>query len=163
MLLEKIDKNVIYIIEEFGKDLIDQYKSAIHDFEIDASGELSSTAQYSKTTSTNNGYNIVLLLKEYWQYVEYGRKEGSFPPVDSIRQWINDKNIIAMPYEVNGEYRIPTNEQLAFLIGRKIFEKGIEPRPILQESVDLLLPEFQLKLATALSEDIRQDLEKIFN
>lgn len=54
----------------------------------------------------------------YAQQLETGRNAGKFPPIDAIKQWIEDKGIAS---RLNGEI---TKNQLAFLIARKIAREG---------------------------------------
>lgn len=51
---------------------------------------------------------------KYTEQLQFGRKPGKFPPIDSIEQWISDKGITA---------DIPVRS-LAFLIARKIANEG---------------------------------------
>ncbi len=55
-------------------------------------------------------------LEHYFEQVDQGRRPGSFPPPNVIARWIHEKGL-------NREQLI-TDNQLAFLIGRKIKEKG---------------------------------------
>lgn len=70
-------------------------------------------------------------LNDYWKYVEYGRKPGKMPPVDSIADWIKIKRIIPEP--ING--KIPDTKQLAFMIARKIGRDGVEGKHVINKTV----------------------------
>ena len=50
-------------------------------------------------------------------FLEYGRRAGTFPPVDVLREWVRRKLGITDKKEIN---------RVAFLIGRKIKEKGTD-------------------------------------
>lgn len=63
-------------------------------------------------------FNIELLGVDYGQQLELGRRSGKFPPINDIKQWIEDKGIAS---RLNGEI---TTSQLAFLIARKIAREG---------------------------------------
>lgn len=91
---------------------------------------------------------VSLMLEDYWEYVEDGRKAGSFPPVDKIKEWIKIKPILPrqITYSVlhkpktknwwrSSKTIIPTENQLAYLIGRKIKKEGIKPTHYLAESI----------------------------
>lgn len=55
-------------------------------------------------------------------YVELGRRPNSgFPPVDAMREWVARKLGVAAGL-VNS---------VAFLVGRKIADDGIDPRPVM--------------------------------
>lgn len=51
----------------------------------------------------------------YTEQLEKGRSSGKFPPIDAIKQWIQDKGI---------NYENITLSSLAFLIARKISLEG---------------------------------------
>lgn len=77
--------------------------------------------------------SVVIDVADYWRYVEYGRKPGKFPPIDKIRQWIKVKPVLPRPGK-NG--KLPTENQLAFLISRKIAKKGIPATHSLSKTVN---------------------------
>ena len=64
--------------------------------------------------------SFVIVMEDYWYYVDEGRKPGKFPPVNAIRNWILDKPVSFRP--ING--KIPSLKQQTYLIGRSIAEKG---------------------------------------
>lgn len=70
-------------------------------------------------------------LKDYWKYVEYGRKPGKQPPIEPLVDWIKIKRIIPEP--ING--KIPDTKQLAFMIARKIGRDGVEGKHIMNKMV----------------------------
>ncbi len=65
-----------------------------------------------------NRFNVKLWGNDYAQQLETGRQSGKRPPIDAIKQWIDDKGIAN---RLNGEI---TRNQLAFLIARKIGREG---------------------------------------
>ena len=67
-------------------------------------------------------FSVELNTADYFKYVNEGRKAGKFPPLNAIRQWITVKGILPRPYKG----RLPTTNQLAYLIGRKISKQGIQ-------------------------------------
>ena len=107
--------------------------------------------------STEFNHNV-FEHKDYYAFVEKGRKSGGkFPPLNVIEKWIQDKRI--RPENRGG--RLPTQKQLAFLIGRKIAEEGIKPGNYeintikelndiyvekTKDALDIDLEEYQLKV-----------------
>lgn len=67
-------------------------------------------------------FSVELNTADYFKYVNEGRKAGKFPPLNAIRQWITVKGILPRP--IKG--KLPTTNQLAYLIGRKISRQGIK-------------------------------------
>ena len=66
------------------------------------------------TTSTS----AKVIGEHYTRQLVQGRKPGTFPPIDAIRQWIVDKGIVS---NIRGNITVSS---LAFLIARKIAESG---------------------------------------
>ena len=92
-------------------------------------------------------------LNDYWKYVEYGRKPGKQPPVDSIADWIKIKRIIPEP--ING--KIPDTKQLAFLIARKIGRDGVEGKHIMNKMIhsnqmDLIINDIKKEIMNQLKQ-----------
>lgn len=117
-------------IQQLANGIVEQYRKVLADEGINASSTLSNTAD---VVVELNGDMVVisLQLEEYWKYVEYGRRPGKMPPIDNIKDWIKVKPII--PDARTG--KIPSAEQLAFLIARKIGREGIPARHPINKTV----------------------------
>lgn len=89
-------------------------------------------------------------LAEYWKYVEYDTKPH-FPPPHALLQWIQIKPVLPQP---DAQGRIPTPKQLAFLIGRKISQKGTKGTHDLAESVEYVNALYEQRIEDAIVEDI---------
>ena len=108
-------------------------------------------------------FTIVFELEDYWKYVENGRAAGKFPPIDSIVQWIHVKPIIPKAYG----RKVPSTQQVAFMIGRKIANEGTKPTKALQNTLesglvsdledqlcDLILSQIETEVEDAINEEI---------
>lgn len=141
--------NVRKILDEYCNAFKNLYKGKLINDGKSATGNLiksvDTSLQFSGTT-----INVVLNVLDYFQWVENGRKPGKFPPIAKIKQWIKDKPII--PYE-DDNGRLPTEEQLSFLIGRKIANEGIKPGNQLKNTVSELNAIYIEKLKAALIAD----------
>lgn len=78
-----------------------------------------------------NTIKIGFTLPAEWKYIENGTS-AHWPPVDAIKGWIREKPVTPTPLQ---DGRIPTEDQLAFLIGRKIATDGIEGDHLLEEAI----------------------------
>lgn len=136
-------------LDEYAQKAEELYKRKLTDKEINASYKLLNSV---KTTVRRNDdeFIVTINLEPYWYYVENGRKAGRFPPIDKILEWIRCKPVI--PYS-DSRGRLPTEEQLAFLIARKIANEGTEGRNVLYETVDELNRYYLPKLQQALDRD----------
>ena len=83
--------------------------------------------------NSNGKYVVISIqLEDYWQYVENGRKAGKYPPINAIKNWISVKPVLPRPLKSG---KLPTANQLAFLIARKISKVGIKPKPFLKPTI----------------------------
>lgn len=97
---------------------------------------------------------VSIQLEDYYKYVENGRRSGKFPPIDEIKKWISVKPVI--PRGKSG--KIPTENQLAFLIGRKISKKGTRPQPFVAPTTrDFGLVD---KIVAALNKAFTEEINK---
>lgn len=149
-------KNVVQFLNDFGKELADKNKRNLVNDDAVASGKLLNSIRYI-FNKNNTSFEISMEMAEYWKYVENGRKSGKFPPISAIREWVKVKRVIPRPY--NG--KLPTENQLAFLIARSISKKGIRPRPIFNDSLDDVMNDFENGLEDAFTKDIENEIDKI--
>lgn len=141
------------VLNRYGELLAVRYKSYVPE----ASGKLVQSVKY-EFKHNDRIYEVGLWLEDYWKYVEYGRKAGKFPPIDKIKEWISVKPVkpvIPRPMK-NG--KLPTINQLAFLIARKIAREGIEPKNILKRTVEEVNNEMLMSIKMAIMEDLKRDI-----
>lgn len=150
-------KNTLSVLNDFGKFLVEEYKDQLILNNVNASDTLYKSVKY---TINNRGkyFEVNLSLEHYWKYVENGRKPGKWPPISAIEKWIEIKPVLPRPMS-NG--KLPTNEQLAFLIARKIGLEGIAPRPLLQQSVEEVWRVMKEFLEEALAKDIENEISMV--
>ena len=152
-------ENLVRVLQEYGNEVQELYKQKLANDDATASGELINSVKYIYEQN-GNSYSVSLSLKEYWKYVEYGRKlGGKFPPPQAIRKWIEVKPILPRPLK-NG--KLPTLNQLTFLISRKIAEQGIRPRNILEKTLEEINKEYDNKISEALTIDLSNSLNEVF-
>ena len=139
-------------LDEYAEKAKELYKRKLTDKGINASYKLLNSVE--TTVKRNDDEFIVSInLEDYWIFVENGRKPGRFPPIDKILEWIRIKPVI--PYS-DSRGRLPTEEQLAFLIARKIAEQGTEPKNVLAETITELNSIYLPKLQQALDRDFNR-------
>ena len=135
-------------LQEIAEEVKKVYKGHLWDSDRVASGNLFASVQ-SEVRVQGTTYEVVLHLQDYWKYVEEDTRPH-WPPPDAILRWISVKNIIPRP---DDKGRIPKPEQLAFLIGRKISEKGTEGTHDLQHTKEEVLPRYWERIQEALTHD----------
>lgn len=143
-------------IQNIINEFTDTLKSVISSNGSNASGTLSKSIK--GIVKMNDKYlTVSISLEDYWKYIEYGTNPH-FPPVDKIREWIRVKPVLPRPLASG---KLPTENQLAFLIGRKISKFGTKPKPFLNNTKE----EFDLvgKVYNATLELITKQLEQEIN
>ena len=94
---------------------------------------------------------IQLLLNDYVQYIESGRKAGSkFPPIQPIVQWAKKRNI-------------PTDNSTIFLIRRSIAEDGIRPRPFMYKVLETIDKKWEGEWPSDLFNELTKIIDEFFN
>lgn len=94
-------------------------------------------------------FTASLNMNHYWKYLEEGTRPH-WPPTSAIQKWVEIKPVIPRP---DGNGRIPTTKQLAFLISRKIAKHGTEGTHGLETTREAVLPMYYERIGQALSED----------
>lgn len=102
-------------------------------------------------------YSVKISLAEYWVYVEQGRGPGKFPPPPAIRKWVEIKPVSPYP---GADGRIPSVDQLTFLIGRKIAREGTEPQPFVAPAKEQAIREFSAAIDQAIEADVDEYIEE---
>lgn len=115
-------------IQRIANQIVNRYKEQLQSCNIRQDSELFKTDAVVEL----NGSTLVvsLVLPAHWKNVEFGRRAGKMPPIDIIRDWIKVKQIIP-----DARYgRIPTTDQLAYMISRKIGRDGIPAKKPLERT-----------------------------
>lgn len=116
-----------------------------------ASGNLLASIKTSIEVG-NEKYTVYLHSKEYLKFLELGTKPH-WPPVDKLLQWVKDKKLPTR--ESTGDKSLPTENQLTYLVGRKINKVGTKPYKLVASTEEELNAIYIPKLEEALIEDIK--------
>ena len=93
---------------------------------------------------------IQLLLNDYVQYIESGRKAGSkFPPIQPIVQWAKKRGI-------------KTDNSTIFLIRRAIAEDGIKPRPFMYKVLETIDKKWDGEWSSELFQELTKIIDEFF-
>ena len=148
---------VAEVLERYGAEFIELYKSNLVASGRPASGKLAESLSYHVDLGTNV-YAVDISLLEYWKYIENGTRPH-FPPISAIREWIRVKPVIPRPF-ANG--KLPTESQLAFLIARKISRVGTEGTNDFERASKEIFDRMLMSLAEAVTEDLHRQVSVIF-
>lgn len=130
------------------------YRDKMSNAGYDKNGEL---MRFTWVTEyKGNLFNLSFVLPDYFPFAENGRKPGKFPPPDAILKWIQTKQLV--PRTMNG--KIPSTNQIVYLISRKIALKGTEGKHLLQQTIDETYDNLVDRLVEAIANKIENELEK---
>lgn len=151
--------NLRNVLERFAKELQAEYKANLKKNDRIATGTLYNTA---KCEVVKGKYLVVIHLQDYWRYIEGGRditrNDGIGILRKNILDWIEVKHILPTP---NGD-KLPTPEQLAYLISRKIHTVGYGGTQDLSKATDTIYDKFQQEIYDAIDKDWDAALINIF-
>ena len=150
--------NLLNALSEYKNAVAVHYKDRLVADDKKATGQLINSISTEIKVGSDT-FEVVLNVVDYFKYVEEGRKSGKFPPPNAILKWINAKPVIPRP--ING--KLPTEQQLAFLIGRKIATEGIEAGHQLKDTVEAINAEYIPRLEQALQEDFDAYAIKVYD
>ena len=144
--------NLQQVLDDFTKDVAETYKSLLLRDGKNATGELISSIKPMTPELVDGAFVCSLSLAPHWKYVESGRKAGKFPPIDNILEWVKAKPQLARPNRLDRKEITP--KQLAFLVARKIANKGIQPGNQLEEALDIVYARWKDRIDAAITADI---------
>lgn len=145
-------------IKSICQEIADYYKNLMKEADYNPADPL---MNFTWTTEYNGSlFQIYFNLPEYWYYAENGRKPGKFPPPDKILHWVQFKKLVPRP---GRDGKIPTTNQLVYLISRKIALKGTEGKHLLQQTIDetydTLVDNLVDAITNQLEKEITQDID----
>lgn len=146
------------VLNLFVNDFISTYKSYLIRDDKKASGNLIRSLRPVTIEFSNNKMVGEIYIANYWKYVEYGRKPGKFPPIKNILNWIKIKPVIPRP--MNG-LKPPTQEQLAFLVSRKIARDGIKAGNQFTDALNDSWNRWKDLISNAITADLENTVELI--
>lgn len=125
-----MDKLDLTTIQDITNNFVVELKNKLKANDSYASGDLVNSIR--GVVKQNGKYIVISIqLEDYWKYIENGTKPH-WPPVDAIKKWISVKPILPRPLKSG---KLPTDNQLAYLIGRKISKVGTKAKPFLKPTI----------------------------
>jgi hypothetical protein len=112
------------IFEAIGAKLVERTREAITNKQVtqfgsvNASGRLANSVRYEATET-----RLTVYANDYLYYVQFGRRNGKFPPRNAIEFWLDNKQSAAANFGWN-EATDSQKRGIVFVISRAIAEKG---------------------------------------
>lgn len=145
------------VLEKLGREVAEQYKNNLRESGHATRPDHLINSIDTRVVVDDKAYKVVMDLNDYWKYLENGT-EPHWPPVDDIRSWIQYKPVLPRP---GRDGRLPTPNQLAFLIGRKIAREGTTGTHDFEEARADMVARWEQRIRAALVEDVRTWLSAI--
>jgi hypothetical protein len=131
------DDGIFRIVQNWGNELISNMQIRLRVNKTNASSSLSQSIQ-PNIKSQPNGYNLSIMMEDYWQYVENGRKPttqgGDGQLYKNIYEWIQNKQPLQVKIAQSPD-RIAATKSLAYVITRKIHREGTQAQPFVVPSL----------------------------
>lgn len=147
------------VLREYAERVKATYQDYLDSEGVNASGSLRDSISIGVDVDGHR-YDVFLNLNKYWKWIEGGRpptqNNGDGELRRAILDWIRVKPVLPTPF--NG--KLPTEEQLAYLISRKIHQEGYEGKGLLKQSVNDN-EEFLNVVQYAMLEDIERDINEV--
>jgi len=140
-------------LELIGDFMVDQLIKVLDDQGHRNTGKLQDTMK-STVNQSGGGFEIVITGQDYAKYVDRGIPAGVWVNVGALQKWVMQKGI------ATGEREI---KQIAFLIGRKIFQEGSPTKGSLKFSKSGKRDEFIKVMLDANANIIFQKVFELFS
>jgi hypothetical protein len=141
------------IIQKWSNKAIDLMRKELDAKNANASSALKQSIQFGEITQTPTSLFLTILMEDYWEYVEFGRKptkkghQGGQYLWQSIKEWMSYKGI----KPAKGQ----TYDSLAQAIARKIHRVGYKGKHFIEDSfTESIQQELANELATKLGDII---------
>jgi len=148
--------NLLRVLNEYRQMVVSLYRDKLIDDDHVASHALIDNINYI-IKKGDKEVEVDLRLRDYWKYVENDTKPH-FPPINAILEWVKVKPVLPSK---TYDGKLPTQKQLAFLIARKIDEKGTNGSHDLQQTVQEVNAMFEQRIGEAITQDLNDAMISI--
>lgn len=150
------DLTQIKEIRDICTQICDVYRNKMDQAGYDKNGELYNFKEIVEYK--DNLFEIAFDLPPYFHFAENGRRPGKFPPPDVILKWVQFKRLVPRP---GRDGKVPSTNQLVYLISRKIATKGTEGKHLFEKTLDdSNLDNLADKLVELITAEFEKEIEK---
>lgn len=161
MAEQLIDLSQVYaVLQDLAHDVQEGYKDTLRaDGHYTTLGSEVTLIDSVKTHVVlgDRYYEVTMDLNDYWKYLEDGTRPH-WPPREAILNWVRIKPVIPRPDALG---RTPSENQLAYLISRKISQVGTKASHGLERTKDAVITAYRDRLAEALGHDVSNYIAKV--
>lgn len=150
------DLTQIKDIRDICTQICDIYRNKMDQAGYDKNGELYNFKEIVEYKG--NLFELSVLVPDYFHFAENGRRPGKFPPPDAILKWVQFKRLVPRP---GRDGKVPSTNQLVYLISRKIATKGTEGKHLFEKTLDdPNLDNLADKLVELITAEFEKEIEK---
>lgn len=141
------------ILYKYGERMLEGLRKSLPE-DKDTTGDLRKSIRF-QIKVLGDQYLFQLMLKDYYKWVDEGRKPGKMPPEDEIIKWVRTKFIDKKSRKRGRPVTIKNIKSTAYAIRRKIAEKGIKPTKFYSKVVNKkLVDEMKIDLMRQFKKDV---------
>jgi hypothetical protein len=117
------DNPLVKVVTAWANEVVACMQAKLREWQKNNTGALSQGIRAVEAPRNLQDFRMEILSEaEYTSEVNDGRRPGTWPPRDNIRQWLRTKGL--------GSLNVGENlDAVAFLVSRKIYERGTEAAP----------------------------------
>lgn len=149
-------------LERAGLNIIADAKENLRENGSIAQGHLRASGRVQRVEGDPDALDVGF-TEPYAFFVEYGRRSGKFPPIDSIIAWLKKKtstskglkNAFASAAAFEGKSVEKYRRSIAFLIARSIARKGTKPHPFFAPAVEKNKKQVNEAIEMAIKQEIK--------
>lgn len=145
------------------------YKTSVKRYTSTSTGDLGKSLRYEVKEVLGN-LIVVFYANEYWYYVNFGRKKGTYAPVKVIQEWIKNRGIKPQDIRRDKNGRLvskgfkkitpKTIAGLTFMFNRKIKTFGIEGNNFFTKSLEFEMDDIRENLGKKIAKDLANRISK---
>lgn len=135
------------IYNKYGNDVVKILTNLLLRNKKKSSGKLIKSLR----SDLRNVADVIISGEDYFEFVDKGRKKGSYVPIADLKKWTTLKGI---------------PNSAAYAINKSIYKFGIKPTNVLAKTIremDKAVPNLENNLAKEYENIIAEELNKKFN
>lgn len=154
------------VMDEIGATAVDMLGKSVENLKNNGSVATSNLANSGRVKKMKNYWTVGYTASYAW-VVEYGRKAGTYPPIQPLIEWVHKKRIAfvnkvstrgknaGQSRQVKGDKYEQRVKSIAIAISKSIKKTGIKPKPFLIPAFNEVMKGFNTRVINALNRVLR--------
>jgi hypothetical protein len=150
------------VMDEIGYTAVDMLGKSVEKLKSNGSVATSNLANSGRVKKMKNYWTVGYTASYAW-VVEYGRKAGTYPPIQPLMDWVHKKKIAfqtkvtlrgknaGKTRRVKGDKYEQRVKSIAIAISKSIKKTGIKPKPFLIPAFNEVMKGFNTRVINALN------------